>query len=225
MAQRRATRAERVEQRRKEALPRANESSYDEFIQHFNANPNRKKLTPQILADLEILRSWSAAKSDPLARTRLLQLFADRIRKGVPLPPAVAHDIARAFDAAADASTERQARVLADGLRLKFDPFRPVEIADRDRIGMRFDELVSQPMPATQAKSVCATEFGISESSALRIGREYRRRRNALMDSLGGPPLIDGKPLKRLLIDTHYGLMLLDWTHGQLERKRSPKKS
>lgn len=102
------------------------------------------------------------AEADPEMAAECLLRAAKYLRSRSPMPSDLANYLADAFEAAMLKPVEMRGRALALELHLTALNRRPVNV-DPDWLGEYLD------MSETKAKKLIATEFGISQSTALRL--------------------------------------------------------
>ncbi len=113
------------------------------------------------------------AEYDPDGAAEALKLAAEYLRAGEPLPGNLAQWLAEAFEAVAAAPQKQRAAVLARGLSLMAGNRRPA--ADWFGVASSFQDALDAGRTQAEAALEAAFYHGVSESTAVRYWREYKK--------------------------------------------------
>lgn len=124
--------------------------------------------------DLEVAEAMHDAEADPDGAARLLLIAAKYLRRDEPLPTMLRLYLAEAFERSMMKSKPYRNKALLRELRLMTAGRRKVKTPWLDSPGEYFYWLVESGVSQNAAAAQISADYGISESTAVRLWREWR---------------------------------------------------
>lgn len=126
------------------------------------------------LFDVAAAEALHCAQSDPDAAAKALTIAADYLRQGKELPIDLRYFLANAITTAMAQRPGKRGPTLLEELHLKSKGRRPVKRKWLDDPGAAMYWLIEGGESQNEASSQTAADYGISESTAIRLYREFR---------------------------------------------------
>ena len=130
---------------------------------------------------LKLENALDLADADPEQAAVVLREAAGFLRKGEPLPYPLALFLAEAFEKAMRKAPSVRGSELLFNLKLKANNRRKVTV-NFEHVGRDFEECRSKKMTVLKSSLAIAEQYGISESSVIRLHKKYLRFRAAEME-------------------------------------------
>lgn len=130
---------------------------------------------------LKLENALDLADADPEQAAVVLREAAGFLRKGEPLPYPLALFLAEAFEKAMRKAPSVRGSELLFNLKLKANNRRKVAV-NFEHVGRDFEECRSKKMTVLKSSLAIAEQYGISESSVIRLHKKYLRFRAAEME-------------------------------------------